>query len=133
MLRRLWRQTIDQKITESLRTDAQPIIVSPPQAKEEVLHARSYNSNNYLHRLCCKLGIDDKIYAICQEICDKVDKEKILDKHNPLSRTTTVIYYVVLKYSLPLSKQQIADACKVSEVTINKCYVKMQHYFGEKL
>lgn len=100
-----------------------------PPVKEEVLHAKSYNSNNYLHRLCCKLGIDDKIYAVCQIICDEIDKHKILDKHNPLSRTTTVIYYVSIKYNIALSKQQIVEVCKVSEVTINKCYAKLQAFY----
>ena len=95
----------------------------------EALTTKSYNSNSYLHRLCCKLGIDDKTYSICQETCDEIDRRKILDKHNPLSRTTTIIYYVAIKYNLPLTRTQISVACNVSEVTINKCYAKMMHYY----
>jgi transcription initiation factor TFIIIB Brf1 subunit/transcription initiation factor TFIIB len=103
-----------------------------PAKLDDSQHAKSYNSNSYLHRLCCKLGIDDKIYDICQETCDEVDRRKILDKHNPLSRTTTIIYYIITKFNIPLSKQQISVACGVSEVTINKCYAKMMHYYDQE-
>jgi len=91
-----------------------------------------YNSNNYLHRICCKLGLEDKSYIMAQEICDMIDKNKILEKHNPVSRISTVVYLVSLISNLQITKHQILLACNVSEVTINKCYKKLNTFLSSK-
>lgn len=87
-----------------------------------------YNSNNYLHRLCCKLNMEDKYYQKCNQVCSYVEKEKILEKHNPISRLTTIIYYVSFHNNLNITKSQISEICKISDVTINKCFHKLNKY-----
>ena len=85
----------------------------------------TYNNDTYLHRLCCKLNMEERDYLICKQISAITENNKILEKHNPLSRITTIIYYVSMKLNLPFTKSEIADICSVSDVTINKCYIKM--------
>lgn len=101
--------------------------------QDKKIQLTSYNNNNYLHRLCCNLGIGDNIYKICQEICNIIEINKILSKHNPVSRITSVIYYVIIKYNIAITKQTISSVCNVSEVTINKCYSKLIKYFDQNL
>jgi transcription initiation factor TFIIIB Brf1 subunit/transcription initiation factor TFIIB len=108
-----------------------PHSISKTKSKIET-NKTGYNSNNYLHRICCKLNLEDKSYTMAQEICDMIDKNKILEKHNPVSRISTVVYLVSLISNLQINKHQISLACNVSEVTINKCYKKLNKFLSLK-
>jgi len=89
---------------------------------------RDYDSVKYLHRFCSILGLDDRVYEICKNILIKIEIEKYLERHNPLSRTASVIYYVVEKLDLKLNKFSIVQTCEISDVTITKCYHKIAKY-----
>jgi transcription initiation factor TFIIIB Brf1 subunit/transcription initiation factor TFIIB len=114
---------------EATNTDAiTPILNETDKINIRDDNSKGYNSNNYLHRLCCKLNMEDKYYQKCNLICNYVEKEKILEKHNPISRLTTIIYYVSFHNNLNITKTQISDICKISDVTINKCFHKLNKY-----
>lgn len=89
---------------------------------------RDYDSVKYLHRFCSILGLDDRVYEICKNILIKIEVEKHLERHNPLSRTASVIYYVVEKLDLKINKFSIVQTCEISDVTITKCYHKIAKY-----
>ena len=86
---------------------------------------QDYESLNYLHRHCSKLGITDKIYNICKDILVFIEQNNILETHNPLSRVSSVIFYVSNQLNLNINKNKITQVCNISEVTINKCYHKL--------
>ena len=97
----------------------------------------TYDSIKYLHRFCSTLGLDEQIYSICYNILVKVEHDKYLERHNPLSRTASILYYVIDKLDLNITKYNIVQTCEISEVTITKCYHKLikyndvlQHYFN---
>jgi transcription initiation factor TFIIIB Brf1 subunit/transcription initiation factor TFIIB len=89
---------------------------------------KEYDSVKYLHRFCSILGIDDKIFEICKNILTRIEIEKYLEKHNPLSRTASVIYYVTERLDLKINKFNIVQTCEISDVTIIKCYQKLIRY-----
>jgi transcription initiation factor TFIIIB Brf1 subunit/transcription initiation factor TFIIB len=84
-----------------------------------------------LHRYISQLGIDDKIFQICKEMLIYVEKKNYLDKHNPLSRIASIVFYANERFKLNINKHQIIQICEVSEVTINKCYQKLMIYSNE--
>ena len=75
--------------------------------------------------------MDDKIFQICKTIFIYIEKNNYLDKHNPLSKIASIIFYTNETYNLNINKHQIIQICKVSDVTINKCYQKIIKYANE--
>ena len=84
-----------------------------------------------LHRFSCILGFNDKTFESCRLILTHVENEKYLDKHTPLSRTSAIIYYVIERLNISINKHHILQTCEVSDVTINKCYIKLMKYKKE--
>ena len=78
-----------------------------------------------LHRFISIMGFDDNVFETCKKILIFTEKENYLEKHNPLSRLSGIIYYVNERYKLKINKKQIMKICNVSEVTINKCYQRI--------
>jgi len=92
------------------------------------------NINEYitkLHRYTSQLGLDDKIFQSCKLILIHIENKNYLDKHNPLSRIASIIFYANEKFKLNINKHQIIQICEVSDVTINKCFQKLMKYNGE--
>ena len=91
----------------------------------------NFNISNYtgkLHRFISALSLDEKIFSSCSIVLQYVERNNYLDKHNPLSRITSIIFYIVDRFNIKINKYQIIKTCGVSEVTINKCYQKLMLY-----
>jgi len=84
-----------------------------------------------LHRFISAMCLDEKIFEACSIILQYTEKKNYLDKHNPLSRITAIIFYIVDRLHIKINKFQIIKTCQVSEVTINKCYMKLVVYKEE--
>ena len=84
-----------------------------------------------LHRYTSQLGLDDKIFQACKSMFIHVENKNYLDKHNPLSRIASVVFYANEKFRLNINKHQIIQICEVSDVTINKCFQKLMKYSKE--
>ena len=84
-----------------------------------------------LHRFACALGLNDKLFNYCRMLLIYIETNKFLDKHTPLSRTSTIIYYVIEKLNININKHLIFQTCEISQVTINKCYQKLMKYKKE--
>ena len=89
------------------------------------------NNITKIHRITSKLGIDDKYFEICKIIFTYIEKNNYLDKHNPLSRISSIIYYVIEEYKIKISKYLLIQTCEISDVTITKCYQKLLKYKSE--
>ena len=89
------------------------------------INDNDFESLNYLHRHCSKLKITDKVYAICKELLIYIEQNNILETHNPLSRVSSIIFYISNVLNLSINKLSITKVCNISEVTINKCYNKL--------
>jgi len=83
------------------------------------------DSLDYLHRICSKLSLPNNIYVICVKICNYIEDINYLIKHIPLSRTAGCLYFTCNIMNIKVSKNDIANVCEVSEVTINKCFQKL--------
>lgn len=86
------------------------------------------NYTGKLNRFISALGLDDRVYQAGKKILEHVESNNYLDKHNPLSRIASILFYVIDRLNINIKKYQIIQICQVSNVTIDKCYQKLMKY-----
>jgi transcription initiation factor TFIIIB Brf1 subunit/transcription initiation factor TFIIB len=83
---------------------------------------KSINPNDFIERFSDTLNVDiSKVKNICKISMDK----NIISQNTPQSIASGCIYYYVKKMNLDITKKDLSNICKISEVTINKCYKKI--------
>ena len=80
---------------------------------------------NYIKRFCSKLGLSTDMFHICEYVAYATTKLDIVDENTPPSIAAGSIFLVMSLCNINISKKQVAQACKISEVTISKCYKKL--------
>ena len=65
---------------------------------------------------------------LANRIASRAEEYGMVSENTPPSIAAGSIYLVVQLEKLPITKREIATACKISEVTICKCYKKLHKY-----
>lgn len=81
--------------------------------------------SDFVERYCSKLGMPNELMLVTKFVTDKVEKGAVKCNNTPHSIAAGIIYFVAQNCNLSISKTDIRHVCGVSEVTINKCYLKM--------
>ena len=79
----------------------------------------------FIDRYCSKLNINKDHTMLCRFIASKVERLNLIPDNTPHSIAAGIIFFVCQVFSMAQSKGDIAAICKVSEVTISKCYRKL--------
>jgi hypothetical protein len=58
-------------------------------------------------------------------IANKIEKNNIITDNIPHAIAAGIVYFVAQNCFLNITKQEIKTVCGVSEVTINKCFKKL--------
>lgn len=93
-------------------------------AEKTVLHNSTPSS--FIHRYCSKLSINQELTHLCLFIANIVEKTKLIPENTPHSISAGIIYFVCQKCNLNISKKTINSISDTSEVTINKCFKKLE-------
>jgi transcription initiation factor TFIIB len=80
----------------------------------------------FIERYCSKLNVNKDQTMLCKFIASKVEKANIIQDNTPHSVAAGIIYFVCQTFNMTQTKGDIATVCKVSEVTISKCYRKLE-------
>lgn len=91
------------------------------------------NAMDYLHRSCSKLELSEEIYMVCKSLCSYIEDNDLLIKHIPVSRTAGSIYFTCIHLKVNITFEAISQVCDISEVTIKKCYQKINKFKDELL
>ena len=91
------------------------------------MSTKSSNPYDFIVRFCSKLNKND-IVDICNYVIQKAEEYSIVSENAPPSIAAGCIYLISVHYKMNISKKDIAKACEISEVTINKCYKKLLKY-----
>jgi len=83
---------------------------------------KSINPKDFIDRFCDKLNIDVKKI---EEICDICLQNNIISQNTPQSIAAGCIYFHIKKNNININKKSLSEVCKISEVTINKCFKKI--------
>ena len=104
------------------------IINSSRNSNMKDLNLPATKPEDFVHRFCCKLNVSGDFLEKCINIANKADKNSIVSENTPPSIAAGSIYLIAIENNIGLSKKDISIACKISEVTISKCYKKMSKY-----
>lgn len=80
---------------------------------------------HYIHRFSSKLSLSKDIFHLCEYIAYRTGKLDIVDENTPPSIAAGSIFLVISLCNLNISKKMVAQVCKISEVTISKCFKKL--------
>ena len=81
--------------------------------------------SDFVDRYCSKLGMPQELVLVAKFVTGKVEKGVVKCNNTPHSIAAGIIYFVAQNCNFPASKTDIRRVCGVSEVTINKCHMKM--------
>ena len=86
---------------------------------------------DFIDRFCYNLSINEEDTRIIKTVAEVSDDLHLTYDNTPPAMATGCIYLVVKLKEINLSKKDISEKCNISEVTINKCYKKLEE--NEKL
>jgi transcription initiation factor TFIIB len=89
-----------------------------------VLH--NTKPSSFINRYCSKLSINQELTTLCLFIANVVETQKVIPENTPHSISAGIVYFVCQKCNLNISKKSIHSISKISEVTINKCFKKLE-------
>jgi transcription initiation factor TFIIB len=79
----------------------------------------------FIDRYCSRLNMNPELTKLSKFIAKKVDDQSIINDNTPHSIAAGIVYLIAQTCNLNISKTDIKTICGVSEVTINKCYKKL--------
>ena len=88
----------------------------------------SSKSSDFIERFASKLNLEDQYIKIAKDISTNIHKLDIATTHEPPSVAAGCILLVAVMYHLDISKKQISDVFKISDVTISKTYRRIHPY-----
>ena len=80
---------------------------------------------SFIERYCSLLNINQELTMLCKFIANKVDEYCLISDNTPHAIACGIIYFVSYYCNLNISKHDIYAKCNMSEVTINKCFKKL--------
>ena len=83
---------------------------------------------SFIERYCSKLNINTELTKLCKFIAIKIEKNNLIPENTPHSIAGGIIYFVSQICNLNIPKNTINTISKISEVTINKCYKKLEQH-----
>jgi transcription initiation factor TFIIB len=104
----------------------QEIIAMNKMNKKRILNTNSIKPEDFIKRFCNRLNISHEHTLKINKICLISLEKNIISENTPPSIASGCIYYFIKKLNLDISKKEISDVCKISEVTINKCCKKLE-------
>ena len=80
----------------------------------------------FIERFCSKLNINNELTKLCQFISIKIEKSNIMPENTPHSIAAGIVYFISQICKLNISKRDVKNVSEISEVTINKCFKKLE-------
>jgi transcription initiation factor TFIIB len=81
---------------------------------------------DFIQRFCSKLNINNELTKLCQFISMKIEKNNVMPENTPHSIAAGVVYFISQFCKLNISKKDVKNVSEISEVTINKCFKKLE-------
>jgi transcription initiation factor TFIIB len=80
----------------------------------------------FIERYCSRLNFNQELTMLSKFVANKVEKNNMITDNIPHAIAAGIIYFIAYNCQLNISKQDIKMICGVSEVTINKCFKKIE-------
>jgi len=80
----------------------------------------------FIERYCSKLNFNQELTMLAKFVANKVEKNNLITDNIPHAIAAGIVYFIGYNCNLNVTKQDIKMICGVSEVTINKCFKKLE-------
>ena len=90
-----------------------------------IQNTRSINLTDFIERFSYNLNFDGESIEKINIIANLCYEYKLVYDNTPPAMASGCIYLFVKLKDLQISKKDVSDKCFISEVTINKCYKKL--------
>jgi transcription initiation factor TFIIB len=98
------------------------------EINEDITSLSKTTPTSFIERFCSKLCINNELTNLCKFVAYKIEQLHLIPENTPHSIAGGIIYFVSQVCNLNISKSAINNVSKISEVTINKCYKKLESY-----
>jgi len=85
---------------------------------------------SFIERYCSKLNINQELMMLSKFIARKIEESETISDNTPHAIAAGIVFFIATVCNLSISKTDIKLICGVSEVTINKCYKKLEQMRG---
>jgi transcription initiation factor TFIIB len=92
----------------------------------EQMNLHTTTPSSFIDRYCSKLNINHELTKLSKFIAHKVESQNIILDNTPHAIAAGIMYFISYNCNLNISKCEIKQICGVSEVTINKCFKKLE-------
>jgi len=92
-----------------------------------VQNTRSIDLNDFIERFCNNINHKDLDIDMIIKISNLCIKHKLIYDNTPPAMAAGCIYLYIKLKNLIINKKDLSINCKISEVTINKCYKKLEN------
>jgi len=82
--------------------------------------------SSFIERYCSRLNVNQELTILSKFIAHKIESNNIITDNIPHAIAGGIVYFISQNCHLNITKPEIKQICGVSEVTINKCYKKLQ-------
>ena len=79
----------------------------------------------FIERYCSRLNLNKELTTVCKFVANKIETNNIIPENTPHSVAAGIVYFVSQVCNLNVSKKNVNIVSEISEVTINKCYKKL--------
>jgi transcription initiation factor TFIIB len=83
--------------------------------------------SSFIERYCSKLGFNQELIMLSKFVTNKIEKNNIITDNIPHAIAAGIVYFIAHNCNLHVTKLDIKAVCGVSEVTINKCFKKLEN------
>jgi transcription initiation factor TFIIB len=81
---------------------------------------------SFIQRYCSRLNINDELTNLCRFIAMRIQSNNMIPENTPHSVAAGIVYFVSSECKLNISKKAVHVISDISEVTINKCFKKLE-------
>ena len=82
--------------------------------------------SSFIDRYCSKLGINNELTMVSKFVARIIETKGLIPENTPHSIAAGIVFYVAQICNLNICKKKINIVSEISEVTINKCYKKLE-------
>ena len=87
----------------------------------------------FIERYCSKLNMNTELTKLARFIAMKIERNNLMPENTPQSIASGVIYFISQVCNLNITKKDVKSISETSEVTINKCFKKLEKMKDELL
>jgi transcription initiation factor TFIIIB Brf1 subunit/transcription initiation factor TFIIB len=80
----------------------------------------------FIERYCSRLNINNELTSLCKFISIKIEKQNLMPENTPHSIAAGIVYFIANICKLNICKRDVKVISEISEVTINKCFKKLE-------